>query len=52
MKTWKIVYYPKYQNNGTMGVAIIAAYSDTAAIAAFQAQYAGQFSTIQSCTEL
>ena len=52
MKTWKIIYYPKVLSNGTMGVAFIVAYSSTAAVAAFQEQYAGQFHTIKSVEEV
>ena len=51
-KTWKVVYYPKILNAGIMGVALIEAVSRSEAIYTFQMQYAGQFSTIDSCTEL
>ena len=51
-KTWKVVYYPKILNNGIMGVALIEAETRSEAIYSFQVQYAGQFHTISSCTEL
>lgn len=51
-KTWKIVYYPKILNAGIMGVAFVEAETRSDAIFAFQTQYAGQFSTISSCTEV
>ena len=51
-KTWKVVYYPKILNNGIMGVAFIEAETRSEAIYSFQVQYAGQFYTISSCTEL
>ena len=52
MKTWKVVYNLKYQDNGRMGVALIQADNWSQAMTIFQQQYAGQFFTIQSCTEL
>ena len=51
-KTFKVVYYPKVLNAGIMGVAFIEAENWAAAMTAFQNQYAGQFHTIQSCTEV
>ena len=51
-KTWKIVYYPKVLNGGMMGVAFIEAETRQDAMYAFQQQYAGQFSTVESCREL
>ena len=54
MKTWKIVYNlpPAQQNNGVMGVAFIQAYTHQDAMYAFSQQYAGKYSTIDSCTAL
>ena len=51
-KTWKVVYYPKVLNAGIRGVAFIEAATRSDAIYSFQCQYAGQFSTIDSCTEV
>ena len=51
-KTWKVVYYPKVLNAGIMGVAFIEAVTRSDAIYSFQCQYAGQFHTVQSCTEI
>ena len=51
-KTWKVVYYPKVLNAGIMGVAFVEAENWSAAMYSFQCQYAGQFHTIQSCTEV
>jgi hypothetical protein len=52
MKTWKIVYYPKVLNGGTRGVAIVAADTRHWAMHTFMEQYAGEYSTIDSCTQL
>ena len=51
-ETYKIVYYPKYLDNGRMGVALVEAGNWSHAMTLFQEQYAGQFSTIQSCEKL
>ena len=50
--TYKIVYYPRYLDNGRMGVALVEAGNWSHAMTLFQEQYAGQFSTIQSCEKL
>jgi hypothetical protein len=52
--TWKVVYNlpPAQQNNGMMGVALIEAVTHQDAMYAFSQQYAGQYSTIDSCTKL
>lgn len=50
--TWKIIYYPKVLNGGTMGVALIEAADKHAAMYTFSQQYAGQYSTVHSCTLL
>jgi hypothetical protein len=52
LETWKIVYYPKELNGGMMGVALVEADCHQQAMRAFREQYAGQFSTIQSCKKL
>lgn len=50
--TWKIVYNPKVLNGGQMGVALVEAPNRHVAMYTFQQQYAGQYSTIDSCTQL
>ena len=52
LETWKIVYYPKELNGGTMGVALVEADCHQQAMRTFSQQYAGQYSTIQSCKKL
>jgi hypothetical protein len=52
METWKIVYYPKELNGGMMGVALVEADCHQQAMRTFSQQYAGQYSTIQSCKKL
>ena len=53
-ETWKIVFtLPTNQwNNGNRGVALIEAGDQHHAMSQFHEQYAGQFSTIESCTKL
>ena len=51
-ETWKIVYYPKELNGGMMGVALVEADCHQQAMRTFAQQYAGQYSTIQSCKKL
>ncbi len=50
--TWKIVYYPKVLNGGTLGVAFVEADSRHWAMHTFQEQYAGEYSTIKSCEKM
>lgn len=50
-KTWKIVYYPKVLNGGMRGVAFVEADSRQWAMYTFQKEYAGEYSTVASCTE-
>ena len=38
-ETYKIVYYPKYQDNGMMGVALVEAGNWAHAMSIFQEQY-------------
>jgi hypothetical protein len=52
LETWKVVYYPKVLNAGTRGVALIEAATEHQAMYTFSQQYAGQYSTIKSCTKL
>ena len=52
METWKVVYYPRELNGGMMGVALVEADSHQQAMYMFQQQYAGQYTTIQSCNKL
>ena len=51
-KTWKIIYYPKEQNGGMRGVALVEAPDRHAAMYTFSQQYAGQYHTVESCVEL
>jgi hypothetical protein len=51
-ETWKVVYYPKVMNAGMRGVALIEAPDRSSAIYTFQQQYAGEYSTIDTCTKL
>lgn len=51
-ETYKVVYYPKHMSGGAMGVALVEATSRENAMYAFYEQYAGQYSTVQSCTKL
>lgn len=51
-ETWKIVYNPKVLDGGKMGVALVEAPNHHMAMYTFQQQYAGQYSTIASCTKL
>ena len=50
--TWKIVYYPKVLNAGTLGVAFVEADCHQMAMHTFQQQYAGQYQTVKSCEKL
>jgi hypothetical protein len=52
LETWKVVYYPRELNGGVMGVALVEADCQQQAMRAFREQYAGQYSTIQSCKKL
>ena len=52
MATWKIVYYPKILNGGIRGVAFVEAETKHMAMYTFSQLYAGQYSTIDSCTKL
>ena len=51
-ETWKIVYSPKIYNGGVQGVALVEAADHHDAMYTFQQQYAGQFTTVESCTKL
>lgn len=50
--TWKVVYYPKVLNGGTMGVAFVEADCHQMAMYTFMRQYAGQYQTIYKCEKL
>lgn len=52
LETWKIVYLPKVLNAGQRGVALVEADCHQMAMHTFQQQYAGQYSTIESCRKL
>ena len=51
-KTWKITYIPKVMNGGIRGVALVEADCRSMAIFTFQQMYAGQYHTIDTCTQL
>lgn len=51
-ETWKIVYYPAVANGGMVGVALVEADTHQQAMYNFRQQYAGQYSTVQSCQKL
>ena len=51
-ETWKIVYTPKVMNGGMRGVALVEAGDRPHAMYTFQQQYAGQYTTIESCEKL
>jgi hypothetical protein len=50
--TWKVVYNPVVFEGGRMGVALVEAQDHHDAMYTFQKEYAGEYSTIQSCTQL
>lgn len=52
LETWKIVYVPKVMNAGMRGVALVEADCRQMAMSTFQRQYAGQYSTVESCKKL
>ena len=52
METWKIVYNLPVLDAGKVGVALVEAASRQDAMYTFYDQYAGQYSTVQSCTKL
>lgn len=51
-ETWKIVYVPKVLNGGIRGVALVEAGDRGHAMQTFREQYAGQYSTVESCQKL
>ena len=50
--TWKVVYVPRVMNGGTRGVAFVEAGDRAHAMFTFQQQYAGQYFTVESCTQV
>ena len=50
--TWKIVYIPKEMNGGVRGVAIVEAGDRGHAMQTFREQYAGEYSTVETCEKL
>jgi hypothetical protein len=52
LETWKIVYFPKVLNGGVRGVAFVEADCEQMAMQAFKEQYAGEYTTIDSCRKL
>lgn len=51
-ETYKIVYLPKVLNGGVRGVAFVEAGDRAHAMYTFRQQYAGEFSTVESCEKL
>ena len=51
-ETWKIVYIPKVMNGGVRGVAFVEAGDRHHAIHTFMQEYAGEYTTIESCEKL
>jgi len=51
-ETWKIVYIPKVMNNGARGVALVEAVDRQHAMNQFMSQYAGEYTTVESCQKL
>ena len=53
-ETWKIVYLPpvSQMNNGYRGVALVEADSRQQAMNQFMNNYAGEYTTIESCSRL
>lgn len=51
-ETWKIVYIPKVMNAGMRGVALVEAENRHMAMYTFSQQYAGQYSTVETCEKL
>ena len=53
-ETWKIVYLPPVEqmNNGYRGVALVEADSRQQAMYQFMNNYAGEYTTIESCSRL
>ncbi len=51
-ETWKIVYIPKVMNGGVRGVAFVEAGDRHHAMHTFMQEYAGEYTTIESCEKL
>ena len=54
LETWKIVYLPPVEkmSGGYRGVAFVEADCRQMAMQAFREQYAGQYTTVESCEKL
>lgn len=52
LETWKVVYIPKVMNGGMRGVALVEADCHQMAMRTFMEQYAGQYTTIETCKKL
>lgn len=50
--TWKITYIPKVMQGGRRGVALVEATDHHDAMYTFSQQYAGEYSTIETCSPL
>ena len=51
-ETWKLVYIPKEMNGGVRGVALVEAGDRGHAMQTFREQYAGEYTTVESCEKL
>ena len=51
-ETWKVVYNPKDNTGGKMGVALVEATDHHDAMFTFRQQYEGEYTTVDSCTKL
>lgn len=49
---WKITYIPKVMNGGIRGVAIVEAGDRHHAMQTFREQYAGEYTTVETCEKL
>jgi hypothetical protein len=52
LETWKVVYIPKVMNGGARGVALVEADCHQQAMRTFMTEYAGQYTTIETCKKL
>lgn len=51
-ETWKITYVPKTMGGGRRGVALVEATDRHDAMYTFSQEYAGEYTTVETCTKL
>ena len=51
-ETWKIIYVPRNSTGGTRGIALVEAGDRHHAMYTFGQEYAGQYTSIESCKKL